>query len=397
MVMRAEPNVALLVRRAVTLIVIVLAGGGASARAAIDVRPWARDAPLAVAPAIRIAGGVVDRRLLVRSHVTRLGRLSVRGAALGVDADGYARPDTVTGRDDDLPAWSVSFTTASRRIVVPTKATGARFRVRVGGAVTADQELRGGGRRLLVEIRFAERRERLVTLEMSGKFSVRAILTDRGERVRPAALPAGPRVMFFGDSYTAGIGAPAPYESYVQYAAHRLGWADAWASGSSLTGYCTDGGSDDDGVNERRTLAARFARDVAPYRPDVLVVAGGLNDAGRWSSGDITRCAGDLFAKVRAALPRTRLVVVAPWSNRTPARPEVLAARDAVARAAADVHAPFVDDVAAAWLTGLGNVGLRTGAGNADRYVSADGVHPSPAGHRYLGARLASALAAILE
>ncbi|MBC8040380.1 MAG: hypothetical protein H7Y06_07555, partial [Opitutaceae bacterium] len=44
------------------------------------------------------------------------------------------------------------------------------------------------------------------------------------------------------------------------------------------------------------------------------------------------------------------------------------------------------------WITGTGKVGTTTATGNANYYISADGTHPSPEGHAYLGRKLASAI-----
>jgi len=45
---------------------------------------------------------------------------------------------------------------------------------------------------------------------------------------------------------------------------------------------------------------------------------------------------------------------------------------------------PLIED---RWLTGTGNVGAPNGSGNCDRYLSADTVHPTPEGIRYLAQR----------
>jgi lysophospholipase L1-like esterase len=48
------------------------------------------------------------------------------------------------------------------------------------------------------------------------------------------------------------------------------------------------------------------------------------------------------------------------------------------------------------WMTGTGDTGTPTGTGNADIFIGTDGAHPSVAGQDYLGARIASAIAAAM-
>jgi hypothetical protein len=57
---------------------------------------------------------------------------------------------------------------------------------------------------------------------------------------------------------------------------------------------------------------------------------------------------------------------------------------------------PTISDPAGSWFTGSGNAANPVGDGNADFYVSPDGVHPEPRGATYLGARIAQAFANVL-
>jgi hypothetical protein len=57
---------------------------------------------------------------------------------------------------------------------------------------------------------------------------------------------------------------------------------------------------------------------------------------------------------------------------------------------------PTISDPAGSWFTGSGNVANPVGDGNADFYVSPDGVHPEPRGVKYLGSRIADAFAGVL-
>jgi len=372
------------------VVIAVVAGLPATTEAAVDVRPWAYDAPLSAPPTVRSAPGFVDARLAAQRTVTPVRRLTVRGARIGADENGYERPNHVTGGPGDEPPWFVSFRTRSQRLLLPTTGTGARFRLRVGNRVTPIHTSPADGGRHLVDVRFRDRRERLITLELAGTFALHSVVTGR-DPVRAAAdLPKSPVVVFFGDSFTAGAGADAPFASYAQYAARRMGWANAWTSGSSLTGYRTQGSE------ERFPLVDRFGRDVEHTKPDILIVAAGVNDLHHYDQANIEIGARSLFGKVRDRLPETRLVVLGPWVTQTPADPAALATRDTLAAVAREFGAAFVDNVAERWITGSGSVAARKGDGNADRYIAPDGAHLSPAGHRYVGQRLAAALSRLL-
>ena len=108
---------------------------------------------------------------------------------------------------------------------------------------------------------------------------------------------------------------------------------------------------------------------------DVVVVFGSRNDR-TFSAADVKRQAVAVYAAIRAQSPSAELVVIGPaWDDdTTPA--EMLQIRDAVAAAAADAGALFVDPVAQEWLY------------DHPELIGLDGVHPNNSGHAYLAARI---------
>lgn len=228
------------------------------------------------------------------------------------------------------------------------------------------------------------------------------------DTIWPPRVPVGPRVIFFGDSYTgpsSSEGAARTYTFYGATAARLLGWRDYWASGVGGSGYTVSNGV--------AVFADRVPTDVTPFSPDIVVVFGGQNDLGAAQSV-LAAAASATFNAIRAGLPGASLIVVGP--NRATSNPTANAvqSRDTLRQAANAAGALFVDMVggpypysgntadytATPWITGTGKAGAPNGTGNADCYMGgtsgSDGNHPTQAGHDYLGWRLASAIAAAL-
>lgn len=93
----------------------------------------------------------------------------------------------------------------------------------------------------------------------------------------PLVLPARPRVLIFGDSYTEGQGAQPLTQGYAYQVGPMLNW-DVTVFGVGGTGYLAPGPRDEG------TYEARLAK--APPGPfDLVVVQGSTNDARQPISG----------------------------------------------------------------------------------------------------------------
>jgi hypothetical protein len=154
----------------------------------------------------------------------------------------------------------------------------------------------------------------------------------------------------------------------------KLGW-DVWPSGLGGTGYTQPGAF--------VAFQARVQADVIANSPDVVVVAGGLND----DLAGLGDAAALLYSTIRAGLPSARLIVLSPWAPRSI---DVAAKTAALAAAAANAGALYVDTTS--WYTGNGDAAGPNGSGNSDIYVGPDQTHPTQGGHDYLGTRLAFAI-----
>jgi len=131
-------------------------------------------------------------------------------------------------------------------------------------------------------------------------------------------------------------------------------------------------------------LYARMKIDIINLRPDVLSILIGVNDTGHEISGQNSvdvpkyeRIYRDLLAEVRSALPKVRLVLCEPFIlPNVGMAPEWAAEMDArravTARLAEEFGACFVPFQA------MFDDALRLAP---PEYWSADGVHPTSAGH----------------
>jgi hypothetical protein len=131
----------------------------------------------------------------------------------------------------------------------------------------------------------------------------------------------------------------------------------------------------------------------------MVIVAGGLNDSG-YASSNLLSEALALYDTILTNLPSARLVVVGPWWPSGIPSDYILATRDTLEEAAWERGLDFIDPIVATnvlqtnagWITGTGNIANPTGDGDADQYISADGVHPTDLGHQYLATRIAERL-----
>lgn len=179
----------------------------------------------------------------------------------------------------------------------------------------------------------------------------------------PTTTTEPPVVAVIGDSYTGGsdeggYGAA----NWTQRVAAAL--AD---EGTPVTlSVAVEGGAGyvAEGV-EGGTFGELVPEAVAPTA-EVVIVFGSRND-----SGDISDAAAATLAAVRAAAPTATLLVIGPpWVDDDPTA-NVVASRDALAAAAADLGATFVDPLAEGWFA--------DGA-----LIGEDGVHPTDEGHAYM-------------
>lgn len=201
----------------------------------------------------------------------------------------------------------------------------------------------------------------------------------------PSVQPAGresslSRVAVISDSYTTGTdlgglglnGWPA------------LAWRILSDQGRPVTADVAAEGRAGYGVrgDHNSTFGDLTARAVRP--DDALVVFFGSRNDQPVDPVDVAGLARNAFELAQRQAPTARMLVIGPpWPTAdVPLR--VVQIRDALARVARASGARFVDPLVERWFVGRPDL------------IAVDGVHPTDAGHRYLGERIAALIAAEL-
>jgi lysophospholipase L1-like esterase len=181
-----------------------------------------------------------------------------------------------------------------------------------------------------------------------------------------------PLMYFFGDSYTQATNANGIDRSYARTVGDVLGY-EAYNDGIGGTGWTSTSTS-----LPTTRIAACLAQLTST--PDTIVTALGYNDAG----GNMTTLATNYdaaVAAIRAAAPSARVVTVGPW---TPlgTTANLTTVKTTLSGRAAALGVTFID---------IENV---VSSVNKAINTGGDNVHPTPAGHQFLGYRIAELMRA---
>lgn len=335
-------------------ITVTRAGGGASARqldrirqqlapASMPVRDRVMSSPPTIGPlasATAIAspktwrsntqdwggsGNLVNQNVVAYSNAAAISHdPSWKG---GVRA---ARASEVNGAD----SFRIHFWFDGTTLEVYLKGTADYVLVWVDGelAATSATSLGNSGLERWLPITFGSRAMRQVTV--TGIASFAGLVTAQGDSVFPAP-PTGPRCMVVGDSFTSGSGDSNGYGGWAERFGRLMGW-DVHRAYNGGSGWLTGGQSGYD-------FTERVAEVVAEA-PDVVVWAGGYNDASTYTGALVGAAAASCLSQVAAALPGTLQVVIGPWG--TGGVHQRIAAdwdiHDALKAAAVAAGAPFV-------------------------------------------------------
>lgn len=190
----------------------------------------------------------------------------------------------------------------------------------------------------------------------------------------PAALkiklPADPRLLFVGDSYTAGVGADNPAQGWANVAARALGYPFR-VDGVGGTGFAWGGGSSDDLGREYAVRLEEAAADGS-FAPNVVILQGGQNDSLAKNDAAVTAAVKGTVDKARKLWPGAQVVVLGP-SAPLPLAADLRGVNGSVRAGAAAAKAPFIDANEAGWFTNTNSEGFNF-----------DGSHVNTAGHRYI-------------
>ena len=260
--------------------------------------------------------------------------------------------------------------------------SGVQYRLMIDGEYATQYPVTVGGASNNygeVKVTLPSRAVRQITIELCGTGDLFLGVTHQVNDSMQAIAPPKRRLLVVSDSYGGGAAA-SPIGSFVSYMAHALGFQDFVNASIGSTGWLANG--------SYTNIATRLTTDVVAHAPTDVVIALGHNDTG-FSNSAIQAQVQSVLSQIRAALPNLQsLVVTGPLF--ASGSPGVYAAMQTSIQAGCVVsNAAFVDVVTSPIFTGTGYSGAVTGVGNADLYISSDGVHPTDAGSVWLGHQLA--------
>lgn len=298
--------------------------------------------------------------------------------------------------------YIVTFITDATKIAVKTSSGQQTGRYIIDGQyVTISGYVNGTGATPSYDVidftNAGARKNRKISVEMNLNNQFGGVSVAPTEEVWAPTAQDRIRVVWVGDSISAsGNSTPALNGAMVpQQVAYLLGWSDVWNDGIGGTGYvATNAGNN-------YTFGQRIGYDVTPWSPNLVVFLGSINDVGQ--SG-IQAAALSAYQAVRAALPGVPIIVagIPPDSPNNGGSANITTAESALQAAVTQFGDPLTffipinNDATGAWITGTGKVTATNGTGNADAYISSDGVHPTDMGRLYLSRKLAIAIQNVL-
>lgn len=209
------------------------------------------------------------------------------------------------------------------------------------------------------------------------------------------------KIAFVGDSITEGATILDKSLAYPQLVSDAIGY-QCINNGIGATGYIADGST-----HERFKFYDRLDNDVISLNPDVVVLAGGINDTS-YPIVDVQTQVTNCITKLKTSLPNAKIIVLGAWSpkNKWTAIDNV---NNAIKGISLQNNVAFIDTIngytyksdgsvitssRGAWFTG---VNTSIGDGNAYLYISSDGTHPNQYGHYYISKLLSIELYKLLS
>jgi len=258
-----------------------------------------------------------------------------------------------------MASWAVTRRTLAAAALSAAVVIGSMLAGGPGGAGAAPGQGRG---------RLADVVSRPGAVPRGGAVSCRVT----GDTARPA--PARHLLLVLGASFTAGVGAPVPSDSWAVRLAELLEWP-AVTVGVPGAGYTRPG------LGHLGPLSRELSRvDLAAVHPSVIVIQAGHDDGRVPRAREADRVAA-LVRRLRAEAPAARLALLTVFS-RPGASSAVVRAElrtDSVIVSAAreaDPRVVVIDPLRGHW-----------------RFPRArDGLHPTALGHLLIARRVARAL-----
>lgn len=314
----------------------------------------------------------------------------------------YRFPSVTVGSGGNVSAtqqangWAVEFYADAVKVelfvLCSTSAKGLQIEVNdqpVSSAITALPATSGGGYILLDFTSVGGRAVRKIRVEGDQATGWRGVLVGATESVWSFDPDHDIIACSVGDSIEAQQGGTSPNTGWQIVAGKCLGWSDVREVALGGTGWVNQGAWSSTFGDANRVA------DVVAARPSVVILAASPNDT---SGATLQAAMLAGFQAYRAALPYALIVCTGlfpgasgPGTSDLNIEANMLAAFNSWADPFS-FYIPIANDAEGSWIFGTGHVGAINGSGNSDIYVnSADTVHPSEAGHIYVGERFANA------
>jgi polysaccharide biosynthesis transport protein len=185
-----------------------------------------------------------------------------------------------------------------------------------------------------------------------------------------SATSAAPKVAaFIGDSLVAGTGGAGV--RWTSLLSDSMGWEEI-NLGLGGTGYVKSSGQNGCGQDYCAPFSL-VATSAIDRSPDVVIISGGINDAG----SNVTQAATSLFRALRTALPKAQIIALSPPGRVDGYPTELATIRDQIKAAAASTGVTFID---------IGNP-LQ---GRPDLF--SDATNPNTAGYKVLADTITKAI-----
>lgn len=189
-----------------------------------------------------------------------------------------------------------------------------------------------------------------------------------------------PRIAVVGDSITQGTGSNGI--SWAKAAGMMLNCPDLYVFGIGGSGYINNGQAAA-GVGE----FINRLQNITDQSPDYVVIAGGINDQAA-TDASFKAAVDEYYAELLTHFMKEQIIICSPFNPGNSAE-KILSFRSILEDKALEIGCQFVDFISPDGLegvfTGTGDSSAKTGDGNADIYISSDGIHPNQSGHNHIG------------
>lgn len=308
--------------------------------------------------------------------------------------------DVIFFRAESGQRWSLW---VNDNLVSSTATLGANITY---SATTQDFTATTGGHGY-IKIKFGTVARRKIKIAMFGASSFGDWWTRAIGTITPA-YQSPIEWIHFGDSFSQYTGATAAHRSLSDYMAYSFGrninFINA-AQGSTSFSFTSQNFPDSTPVNGLKgSFYQNYFGNWKNNNPKVITCLIGHNDVNNTQSVIASRLT-TMFQDMRANLPDAIIIVftcntsLAPISSGNDVITElnIISTLNNLNLGIYMVPLQSSLNLYGAWLRGTGRVGAITGVGNSDVYVSADGTHPSDAGHKAMGIYMGERIYEILK